>query len=94
MLYKERTGSNPVPAIIGGVMKMNKLLKSIVREVRYRDGQDANAPISKALLANLELRIKGYLAIELGICEPQSVLDDNETAYYLSIGELKDGPSN
>lgn len=65
---------------------MDDLLKALVREVRHREGGNPCAPISKALLANMELRVKGFLAVQLGICKPQAVFDGNSYAHELSRG--------
>lgn len=66
---------------------MDKLIQALVREVRMRDyaagvtgfkGQHGVcSDIAEGLTANMRLRIKGWLAAELGICKPGSVLEDN-----------------
>ena len=63
---------------------MDKLIAALVMEVRLRDGQPQCGPISKGLAGNMELRIKGWLAAEFGICKPASVLADNDLAHHRS----------
>ena len=69
---------------------MDDLIKALVREVRTREGHNPCDPISEALMANMELRIKGFIADKLGICTPQALFESNEYTAMMSRGELED----
>lgn len=54
---------------------MDKLLEAIVKEVRLHHGIPTDAPMPRTMMVNIEGRVKAYLAVTLGICNAQDVVD-------------------
>lgn len=54
---------------------MDKLLEAIVKEVRLHHGIPTDAPMPRAMMVNIEARVKAYLAVTLRICNAQDVVD-------------------